>query len=214
MALLRQYFWLWLALGIGFVSLILGLLLTLLCWCIFKRGQVDYSLENSTSEYKFKVRDHHPELPPLPPRNIVYPAQLHGAQGQSTFCPENSTSEYKFKVRDHHPELPPLPPRNIVYPAQPHGAQDMQQQTFRHQPESNPGKQQQGLSPQRSLSPQQKSSPDSELHKNEVAKETDPTYLDVFDVPELDYDDVMALVFVSEDYDDTENQPPARGFAK
>ncbi|MGH0161783.1 UNVERIFIED_CONTAM: hypothetical protein FKN15_041750 [Acipenser sinensis] len=102
MALLRQYFWLWLALGIGFVSLILGLLLTLLCWCIFKKGK--------------------------------------------------------------------------------------QQQSF---------------------SQQQKSSRDSELYEN---KETEPAYLDVFDEP--DYDDVMTPGFVSEDYDDIENQPPDRGFTK
>ncbi|XP_058856987.1 uncharacterized protein LOC131701674 isoform X2 [Acipenser ruthenus] len=202
MALLRQYFWLWLALGIGFVSLILGLFLTLLCWCIFKKGQSVYSPESSASEYKFKVRENHPELPPLPPRNIVYPAQPRGAL-------ESSASGYKFKVRENHPELPPLPPTNIVYPAQPRGALDKQQQTFRHQPESNPGKQQQRFSQQQSFSQQQKSSRDSELYEN---KETEPAYMDVFD--DADYDDVVPLGFVSEDYDDIENQPPDRGFTK
>ncbi|KAG7483698.1 hypothetical protein MATL_G00041250 [Megalops atlanticus] len=81
MANLRQYFWLFVVLGMVFITTILGIIFFFINKCISKRAKQykTNSQQNANNEFYTQSSLYHPkhleeDLPPLPPRNINLPS--------------------------------------------------------------------------------------------------------------------------------------------
>nr|XP_046161677.1 uncharacterized protein LOC123999712 isoform X3 [Oncorhynchus gorbuscha] len=73
---LRDLFWLWVVLGMIFVSMVIGLIFILINQCISKKAAEQYNTNTpsrTTPQYyaqssKYHLKDLEDDLPPLPPR--------------------------------------------------------------------------------------------------------------------------------------------------
>ncbi|XP_069040387.1 uncharacterized protein [Lepisosteus oculatus] len=123
MELLRSYFWLWVTLGMVFVSIFLCFLFFLINKCIAKKEPTFFKPDPQPNNYYARSSQYHPkdlgeELPPLPPRVLDFPSCPSAVSHFSdcsmekvTKCPEDTE-----KVPDYVKVVatPPLTERKEV----------------------------------------------------------------------------------------------------
>ncbi|CAB1352423.1 unnamed protein product, partial [Coregonus sp. 'balchen'] len=95
---LREHFWLWVILGMIFVSLVISLIFILINKCISKKAAEQYNTNTSshtTPEFYAQSSKYHPkdledDLPPLPPRTQFL-----------TSCPKTESYENLAELPDY-----------------------------------------------------------------------------------------------------------------
>ncbi|KAK2828405.1 hypothetical protein Q5P01_019439 [Channa striata] len=110
MDILRKFIWLWVIIGMIFVSVMIGLIFILINKCISRRGKHRLSQIQKPSSFSVesnKYQERESSIPPLPPRTQFLTAEAQSYENLAEIPDyEQALPEYEENVNDYEQALP------------------------------------------------------------------------------------------------------------